>query len=148
MTVHPAFPTAAAEAAPLTVRVADPLALSDDLAAAWDRLADAASEPNPFAERWCLQSALHLLDPERHARLVIVRDGSAGQVIGVMPLASAAKYGRLPMRHVTGWTHPNQFHGAPLFRAGAGRADSHPLGGARLAVVHEHVPRAVGITRH
>jgi len=118
MTVHPAFPTSAAEAAPLTVRVVDPLALSPELAAAWDRLADEASEPNPFAERWCLQSALHLLDPERNARLVLVRDGSDGTVIGIMPLAAATHYGRIPLRHVTGWTHHNHFHGAPLVRAG------------------------------
>ncbi|WP_428683395.1 GNAT family N-acetyltransferase [Sphingopyxis sp.] len=118
MTVHPAFPLNAADAAPLTVRVADPLALSDELAAAWDGLAHEASEPNPFAERWCLQSALHLLDPERQARLVMVQADSDGPLIGVMPLAAAAKYGRLPLRHVTGWAHPNQFHGAPLVRAG------------------------------
>jgi CelD/BcsL family acetyltransferase involved in cellulose biosynthesis len=118
MTVHPAFPTSGIETAPLTVRVVDPLALSDELAAAWDRLADDASEPNPFAERWCLQSALHLLDPERRARLILVRDGSDGPVIGVMPLAPAERYGRLPLRHVTGWMHPNHFHGAPLVRAG------------------------------
>lgn len=121
MTVHPAFPidgVRAPSGAVPTVRIVDPLALSDDLAAAWDRLADEASEPNPFAERWCLQSALHLLDPERQARLVMVRDGSGGSIIGVMPLAPAAKYGRLPLRHVTGWAHPNHFHGAPLVRAG------------------------------
>ncbi len=118
MTVHPAFLTQRAEAAPLTVRVVDPLALSDELAAAWDRLADEASEPNPFAERWCLQSALHLLDPERHARLVVVRDGGDGPVIGVMPVAPAARYGRVPLRHVAGWTHPNHFLGSPLVRAG------------------------------
>lgn len=118
MTVDPAFSANAAPAAPLTVRVVDPLALSDELAAAWDRLAAAASEPNPFAERWCLQSALHLLDPERRARLVMVRDGSDGPVIGIMPIAAAARYGRLPLRHVTGWAHPNHFHGAPLVRAG------------------------------
>ncbi|MDK2761294.1 MAG: GNAT family N-acetyltransferase [Sphingopyxis sp.] len=118
MTVHPAFSMTAADAAPLTVRVVDPLALSDDLAAAWDGLADEASEPNPFAERWCLQSALHLLDPERHARLILVRDGGEGPVIGIMPIASAAHYGRVPLRHVTGWAHPNHFHGAPLVRAG------------------------------
>lgn len=118
MTVHPAFPTSATEAAPLTVRVVDPLALSPELAAAWDRLADEASEPNPFAERWCLQSALHLLDPERNARLVLVRGGSDGPVIGIMPLAAATHYGRIPLRHVTGWTHHNHFHGAPLVRAG------------------------------
>jgi CelD/BcsL family acetyltransferase involved in cellulose biosynthesis len=118
MTVHPAFPTSAAEGAPLTVRVVDPLSLSDELATAWDRLADEASEPNPFAERWCLQSALHLLDPERHARLVVVRDGSDGPVIGIMPIAPATHYGRVPLRHVTGWAHPNHFHGAPLVRTG------------------------------
>ncbi|HEV7340478.1 MAG TPA: GNAT family N-acetyltransferase [Sphingopyxis sp.] len=118
MTVHPAFPANAATAEPLTVRVVDPLALSPELAAAWDRLAAEASEPNPFAERWCLQSALHLLDPERHARLVMVRDGSDGPVIGIMPVAAATHYGRLPLRHVTGWAHPNHFHGAPLVRAG------------------------------
>lgn len=118
MTVHPAFPANAAPADPLTVRVVDPLALSPELAAAWDRLAAEASEPNPFAERWCLQSALHLLDPERHARLVMVRDGSDGPVIGIMPVALAARYGRLPLRHVSGWAHPNHFHGAPLVRAG------------------------------
>lgn len=118
MTVHPAFPFDAVAAAPLTVRIVDPLAMSPELAAAWDRLAADASEPNPFAERWCLQSALHLLDPERRARLVMVRDGHDGAVIGVMPLAPAKQYGRLPLRHVTGWKHPNQFHGAPLVRAG------------------------------
>ena len=118
MTVHPAFPISAADSAPLAVRVADPLSLSDELAAAWDRLADEASEPNPFAERWCLQPALHLLDPDRRARLVMVRADGAGPLIGVMPLAPAVKYGRLPLRHVTGWAHANHFHGAPLVRAG------------------------------
>ena len=118
MTVHPAFPANAAPAAPLTVRIVDPLALSPELAAAWDRLAAEASEPNPFAERWCLQSALHLLDPERYARLVMVRDGSDGPVIGIMPIALATRYGRMPLRHVSGWAHPNHFHGAPLVRAG------------------------------
>lgn len=118
MTVHPAFPFDTAPAAPLTVRIVDPLALSPELAAAWDRLADEASEPNPFAERWCLQSALHLLDPERHARLVLVQGGSDGPVIGVMPVAPARRYGRVPLRHVTGWQHPNHFHGSPLVRAG------------------------------
>ena len=90
MTVHPAFPIDGLEARPLAVRIVDPLSLSDDLAAAWDRLADEASEPNPFAERWCLQSALHLLDPERRARLVLVRDGSDGPVIGVMPSSTTS----------------------------------------------------------
>ncbi len=119
MTVHPAFPLLdSASATPLTVRVVDPLSLSPPLAAAWDRLADEASEPNPFAERWCLQSALHLLDPERRARLVMVQGSVEGPLIGVMPLAAASHYGRLPLRHVAGWAHPNHFLGSPLVRAG------------------------------
>lgn len=118
MTVHPAFPANSIDAAPLTVRVVDPLALSDPLAAAWDALAAEASEPNPFAERWCLQSALHLLDPDRRARLVMVMAGADGPLIGVMPLASATRYGRVPLHHVTGWAHPNHFLGLPLVRAG------------------------------
>lgn len=122
MTVHPAFPVdgvpVPADGAPLTVRVVDPLALSEEMAAAWDALAAEASEPNPFAERWCLQSALHLFDPDRRARLVIVQSGRDGPVIGTMPLAAATRYGRLPLRHVAGWAHPNHFHGAPLVRAG------------------------------
>src|SRR3546814_19736624 len=35
-----------------------------------------------------------------------------------MPLAAATHYGRLPLRHVTGWAHPNHFLGLPLVRAG------------------------------
>ncbi len=108
-----------AGSAPLTLQIVDPLALTPELAAAWDRLAEDASEPNPFVERWCLQSALHLLDPDRQARLLMVRDGADGPIVGVMPMASASRYGRLPLRHVTGWAHPNHFHGAPLVRAGA-----------------------------
>src|SRR3546814_12271904 len=46
------------------------------------------------------------------------RDGGAGPVIGVMPLAAATHYVRLPLRHVTGWGHPNHFLGLPLVRAG------------------------------
>src|SRR3546814_1468449 len=51
-------------------------------------------------------------------RSIMVRDGSDGPVIGVMPIAPAEHYGRLPLRHVAGWAHPNHFHGAPLVRAG------------------------------
>src|SRR3546814_8624478 len=46
------------------------------------------------------------------------RDGGDGPAIGVTPIAPARHYGRLPLRHVAGWAHPNHFHGAPLVRAG------------------------------
>jgi CelD/BcsL family acetyltransferase involved in cellulose biosynthesis len=131
---------------PVTTHIVDPLAVTPKLAAAWDRLALDASEPNPFAERWCLQSALHLLDPERQARLLMVREGVDGPIIGVMPLASATRYGHLPLRHIIGWAHPNHFHGAPLVRAGSERlfwtalldwCDAVPWGGTLLQLTHQ-----------
>lgn len=128
MTVHMTFadapdvelakpPLAAQPAMARAVSIVDPLALTPEKARAWDDLAVCASEANPFAERWCLQPALHLLDPQHNARLVMVQ-GDGGALIGVMALAKAQKYGPMPLHHVTGWVHPNQFHGAPLVRSG------------------------------
>lgn len=105
------------EHGPLGAGVVDPLALTPEFAAQWDALATNASEPNAFAERWCLAPALQLLDPQRAARLVAVE--AAGELIGLIPLATASRYGPLPLRHSVTWAHPNHFHGAPLVRAGA-----------------------------
>lgn len=134
MTVHMTFGedgacawTTVDRGGPLSVSVVDPLALPASLAAAWDDLARAASEANVFAERWCLQPALHLLDPHREARLVVVRSGADGPLVGVIPLAVARRYGPLPFRHNVGWSHANHFHGAPLVRAGAETAFWHAL---------------------
>lgn len=102
--------------APPTVRVVDPLALEPALAEAWDALAGQASEPNAFAERWCLAPALQLLDGQRAARLIAVEAG--GELIGITALTLAPRYGPIPLLHWTNWTHANHFHGAPLVRAG------------------------------
>src|SRR3546814_12924381 len=48
----------------------------------------------------------------------MVRKGGCGAWSGVMPRAAATHYGRLPLRHGTGWGHPNHFLGLPLVRAG------------------------------
>lgn len=101
---------------PLGAGVIDPLALSPEFAAQWDDVAANASEPNAFAERWCLAPALQLLDPQRSARLIAVE--AAGELIGLIPLTTATRYGPVPLRHNTNWAHPNHFHGAPLVRAG------------------------------
>ena len=127
------------EHGPLGAGVIDPLALSNDFTAQWDDLARCASEPNAFAERWCLAPALQLLDPQRSARLIAVE--AAGELIGLMPLTSATHYGPLPLRHLTNWAHPNHFHGAPLVRSGQelpfwqallGWCDANPRGGALI----------------
>ena len=127
------------EHGPLGAGVIDPLALSPRFAAQWDDLAQRPSEPNAFVERWCLAPALQLLDPQRSARLIAVE--AAGELIGLIPLTNAPRYGPLPLRHLTNWAHPNHFHGAPLVMAGQelpfwqallGWCDSNPGAGALL----------------
>lgn len=95
--------------------------IDDTLVTHWDALAQDAAEPNPFAEHWCLLPALQHFDRASAAQLLTVYD-SPGQLIGIMPVARASHYGRLPLGHVTNWTHPNAFHGAPLVRQGSERA--------------------------
>lgn len=127
------------EHGPLGAGVVDPLALTPEFAAQWDALASEASEPNAFAERWCLAPALQLLDPQRKARLIAVE--AAGELIGLMPIGTATRYGPLPLHHSVNWAHSNHFHGAPLVRAGhelafwqalLGWCDADARGGALL----------------
>jgi CelD/BcsL family acetyltransferase involved in cellulose biosynthesis len=98
------------------VRIVDPVALTPALANAWDELANLASEPNAFAERWCLAPALQMLDAGRRTQLLMIELGA--ELIAVTALIEARRYGPLPLRHWTNWVHSNHFHGAPLVRAG------------------------------
>lgn len=87
---------------------------------AWDALAGCAAEPNPFFERWYLLPALRALDPGGTVRLL--RFEADGDLAGILPLAAAPRYYRWPMPHLTGWTHPNAFLGAPLVTRGLEQA--------------------------
>ncbi len=89
----------------------DPLA-----ARRWDHLAQFASTPNPFFERWYLQPALEALDP--HHRVKLVRFERAGELIGLLPVERASRYSRWPLPHMASWLHPNCFLGAPLVQYG------------------------------
>lgn len=84
---------------------------------AWDDLAAHAAEPNPFNERWFLGAAVRHLPPNKGSRMVAVWQD--GHLAGMMPLAIANRYGRLPVRHVQNWLHYHCFYGAPLIRRGA-----------------------------
>lgn len=85
-----------------------------DLAAEWDALAADAAEPDVFAERWFAHASRHLAPP--HARMLAVRHD--GQLIGLIPVAPATRYGRFPLRHSENWAHYHRFLGAPLLRRG------------------------------
>ncbi len=82
----------------------------------WEAVAARPSEPNSFAERWFVEASVRRLDVPTAARLLIVRE--EGQLIGLMPICIASKYGRMPVRHVENWLHYNSFFGAPLVRRG------------------------------
>jgi CelD/BcsL family acetyltransferase involved in cellulose biosynthesis len=86
---------------------------------AWASLAQRAAEPNAFAENWFLRaSATHLAPPD-DGRLLTVWQGP--ELIGLVPLCVAPKYGRVPVRHVQNWLHFHAFLGTPLVRAGRER---------------------------
>jgi CelD/BcsL family acetyltransferase involved in cellulose biosynthesis len=95
------------EIVPLRAYLADP----DD---SWDAVAARASEPNAFAERWFMEASVRHLDIPADARMLVVR--TEDQLIGMMPIVIAPKYGRMPVRHVENWLHYNSFFGAPLVR--------------------------------
>ncbi|PKP92819.1 MAG: GNAT family N-acetyltransferase [Alphaproteobacteria bacterium HGW-Alphaproteobacteria-16] len=110
-------PADAAALAPASVsaRIVRLRAISDEIAAAWDDLADHAAEANAFQERWFLQSSI-AMDPDARVRIVLAYAGD--MLIGLMPLARASHYGRLPIAHAENWLHYHSFLGGPLLRRG------------------------------
>ncbi|UVO54013.1 GNAT family N-acetyltransferase [Sphingomonas sp. SUN039] len=111
---HPVLPAPAqvavrrrSEIVPLRAYLADP----DE---SWDAIAARPSEPNAFAERWFVEASVRHLDVPADARMLVVR--AEGQLIGMLPIIVAPKYGRMPVRHVENWLHYNSFLGAPLVR--------------------------------
>ncbi len=109
-----------APAAPLRVEIGVFAEPSVELAAAWDALAARAAEPNPFSERWFAMPALrHLSAGKAVFRLEVWQDTQQGaELVALMLLTQAQRYGRLPVQHVTNWLHYQCFMGAPLIAAG------------------------------
>ena len=87
------------------------------LAGAWTRLASVAAEPNAFAEHWFVSAALKSLSENRDIRLAQVWAGDT-RLIGIIPLTQYGRYGRMPARHVSNWTHYQSFMGTPLIELG------------------------------
>lgn len=103
--------------APIAVRIASASATDSALVDAWVRLASVASEPNAFAEQWFVNAALNSLCENRDVRLAQVWAGDA-RLIGIIPLTLYSRYGRMPTRHVSNWTHYQSFMGTPLIERG------------------------------
>ncbi len=98
-----------------------PEALPADLAAQWDVLAENASEPNAFAERWFLEPSLALLADGGDVHLAAVASAD-GMLVGLIPLTVKPDYGRIQIRNVQNWLHHNSFLGSPMVRKGMEQA--------------------------
>lgn len=95
------------------IKIKDALA-DPHLAAEWRALTANAAQPNPFAERWYMEAALHVLG-KADVRLAVVHDAG---LIGLMPFVWQKSYAGLPLAHVQNWLNHNAFLGTPLVRKG------------------------------
>ena len=84
--------------------------------AAWDALAAAVAEPNPFYESWYLLPSLEALDPQSDVQIVVLQSGE--QMLGLMPLRRESSYYGHRVPHWRNRVHPNCFLGQPLVRPG------------------------------
>lgn len=84
--------------------------------AAWDALAERASEPNPFYESWYLLPSLRAFDPRGTVRLLCFEAG--GELAGLVPVRRERRYYGHPLPHWRNWLHANAFLGVPLVARG------------------------------
>jgi GNAT acetyltransferase-like protein len=110
------------------VVVIDDLREMADYAAAWDDLAAAAIEPNPFYESWMLVPAIAPYTVGRDVRFVLffATDEAHPQkpkvLCGLFPLEISNRYKglsrKLPVRTLSLWKHKYCYLCTPLVRAG------------------------------
>jgi CelD/BcsL family acetyltransferase involved in cellulose biosynthesis len=101
-------------AAPAVVVLRGAQAIAE-IVPAWDDLAAAALEPNPFYESWMLRPAIELLGAGQDVRLVTVwADGRLG---ALLPLQRESSYKGLPVGTLRSWRHRHCLLGTPLVRA-------------------------------
>jgi len=95
-------------------------AIDAHMVQAWRDLAAQASEPNIFYEQWFLRPALAQFELHPEMRLFLLWAGAAGhsQLLGLLPISPAHRFGRWPVPHIQNWMHHNCFLGTPLVRKG------------------------------
>jgi CelD/BcsL family acetyltransferase involved in cellulose biosynthesis len=104
----------------LTVTVAHRPAELECIVPAWDELARAALEPNPFYEHWMLRPALEAFGASSDLRFVLVWEGE--RLAGLFPFERVARYKRLPVPALASWRHAHCLLCTPLVRADSARA--------------------------
>jgi CelD/BcsL family acetyltransferase involved in cellulose biosynthesis len=102
----------------------------------WDALAARAAEPNPFAERWCLDAGLTAFAADSVQLAALTADGA---LAGILPLVRRWSYEGYPFPHIGSWLHANAFCGTPLVAAG----HEHAFWRELLAWADGHAGRAL-----
>ena len=97
------------------VKVLTSLEVMKAIAPAWENLAAAAIEPNPFYEPWMLLPALDAFGLEKNFRLVTVWSGE--RLDAVLPLERKGSFKGLPLPALTSWRHRHCLLCTPLVRA-------------------------------
>jgi CelD/BcsL family acetyltransferase involved in cellulose biosynthesis len=90
------------------------------LVPAWEELARAALEPNPFYEHWMLRPALEAFGAGRELRVALVWQGE--RLAGLFPFERVARYKGLPAPAFRSWSHAHCLLCTPLVRADVARA--------------------------
>src|SRR5262245_46431974 len=85
------------------------------LVPAWDELAAAALEPNPFYEFWLLLPALDAFGLGKNFRLVTIWSGE--RLDAVLPLERTRGFKGLPLPALRSWLHRHCLLCTPLVRA-------------------------------
>lgn len=85
------------------------------IAPAWENMAAAAIEPNPFYEPWMLLPAIDSFGLEKSFRLVTVWNGE--RLDAVLPLERTKSFKGLPLPALNSWRHRHCLLCTPLVRA-------------------------------
>lgn len=92
---------------------------------AWEALARAALEPNPFYEHWMLMPAIEAFAAGRDVSVALVWSGDA--LAGLFPFERVSRYKGLPASALVSWQHSHTLLCTPLVRAGLERECLHAL---------------------
>ena len=87
---------------------------------AWEALALAASEPNPFFEPWFVLPSLNAFAPK--SKIELFAHFTEGELTGLLPIGRTFDYYGYPVPHASGWQHDNAFCGTPLVARGMERS--------------------------
>src|SRR3546814_13162113 len=79
---------------------------------AWDALAADAAEPNCFYAPEMLLPAIRHLTQEKDVLLLQAWEGE--ELIGLLPVTTAHRHGRLPLANITNWMHQHFLYGPPF----------------------------------